>query len=798
MKVSLSWLSNYVDIDVPVEELCDKMVMAGFEVEEMIDLSKSMRNVVVGKVTKMERHPDSDHMFICQIDCGKGEDVQIVTGAQNVHEGDLVPAALHDSDLPNGMHIKKGKLRGVPSNGMLCSGEELCLTENDYEGASVYGIMILKPDAGVPGTDMRDVLGLHDYIIDFKITANRPDCQSVLGIAREAAVVLGKPFNGPNPSFETIGENISDYINVEVKNFDLCPRYYGRVIKNVKIGESPAWLKKCLIAAGMRPINNIVDITNFVMLETGMPMHAFDLRDVAEHKIIVRNAIKNEKITTLDGKEHDLTPEMLVIADGKEPSCIAGIMGGIDSEIKDDTTEIFFECAKFRRDSIRKTARKLGMRTEASGRFERGVDIITVEYAMNRCLQLVQELGAGEIVDGNIDCNAGLPAERELNVKASDIVALLGIDIPAEKMVKILNSLQIKTTLANGVLNCLVPSLRDDIEGKADLAEEVMRIYGYDHIKGSTMTGAIARGCKLPERIMADSIKSTLIANAFYEIATYSFIGSKSIDVLNLAEDDTRRNAVTILNPLGDEYSTMRTQLVTSMLTVMSTNFNRKVPNARLFELSKVFVPKALPVTEQPCEVPALALGIYGEGEDFFTLKGIVEAIIALFSDTAPTFERSTETYMHPGRSAIATVSGKTIANFGQVHPAVASKAGIDTACFIAEIALDKLYNCKKAKTVYKPLPKFPAVERDLALVCDADTPVGILETAIREGAGKLCESIKLFDIYQGDQIAEGKKSVAYRVTLRSAESTLTDEVIDRAVTKMIKKLETIGATLRI
>lgn len=797
MKVSLSWLKNYVDIDVSVEELCDKMVMAGFEVEEMIDLSKSMRNVVVGKVVEMERHPDSDHMFICQIDCGTGENVQIVTGAQNVNVGDLVPAALHDSDLPCGMHIKKGKLRGVPSNGMLCSGEELCVTEDDYPGAGVYGIMILKPDAGAPGTDMREVLGLNDYIIDFKITANRPDCQSVLGIAREAAVVLNKPFNEPKPTFKTVGESINDYINVEVKNFDLCPRYYGRVIKNVKIAESPAWMKKCLLAAGMRPISNIVDITNFVMLETGMPMHAFDLRDVKDHKIIVRNAYENEQITTLDGKEHELTSDMLVIADGKEPSCIAGIMGGIDSEIKDDTTEIFFECAKFRRDSVRKTARKLGMRTEASGRFERGVDIITVEYAMNRCLQLVDELGAGEVVDGNVDCNRGLPEARELNVKVADVVALLGIDIPAERMVEILNSLQIKTTLNDGVLNCLVPSFRDDVEGRADIAEEVMRIYGYDHIKGSTMTGAIVRGRKLPERIKADKIKDTLIANAFNEIATYSFIGSKAIDALNLNDDDARRNAVTILNPLGDEYSTMRTQLVTSMMTVLATNYNRKVTSARLFELSKIFVPKALPITEQPDEVPALCLGLYGEGEDFFTLKGIVKAVVALFSDAMPTFERASENYLHPGRSAVMSVAGKEIATFGEVHPKVCENYGIDGKVFIAEIKADVLYGLEKGKTIYKPLPKFPAVERDLALVCDAETPVGTLEAAIREGAGKLCEEIKLFDVYQGSQIAEGKKSVAFSVTLRSAESTLTDEVIDRAVNKMIKKLDAVGATLR-
>ena len=797
MKVSLSWLKKYVDINVPVEELCDKMVMAGFEVEEIINQGDSMRNVVVGKVVEMERHPDSDHMFICQIDVGTGENVQIVTGAQNVNVGDLVPAALHDSDLPNGLHIKKGKLRGVPSNGMLCSGEELCLTESDYPGAEVYGIMILKSDAGAPGTDMREVLGLNDYIIDFKITANRPDCQSVLGIAREAAVVLGVAFNDPKPEYKTVGDDIKNYIDVEVKNYDLCPRYHGRVIKNVKIAESPDWLKKCVIAAGMRPINNIVDITNFVMLETGMPMHAFDLRDVKSSKIIVRNAEDGEKITTLDGKDHELTSDMLVIADGSDPSCIAGIMGGLDSEIKDDTTSIFFECAKFRRDSVRKTARKLGVRTEASGRFERGVDIITVKYAMDRCLQLVEELGAGEIVCGEVDCHNGLPEKRILNVKVDDVNALLGLTIDADRMVEILNSLCIETTLKDGVLNCLVPSFRDDVEGRADIAEEVMRIYGYDHIIGTPMNGAVTRGKKLPERIKADKIKACLIANDFNEITTYSFIGSKAIDVLNLAEDDERRNCVTILNPLGDEYSTMRTQLVTSMMTVLGTNFARKNADAKLFELNKIFVPKVLPVTEQPLEIPALCLGMYGSGVDFFALKGIVEAVVAKFTKRDVTVEVANETYLHPGRSAVAYLGQTAVATFGEVHPKVAESFGIDARCYIAEIKLDELYKLPTEKSVYKPLPKFPAVERDFALVCDIDTPVGNLDKAIREGAGKMCEKVELFDVYTGSQIAEGKKSVAYRVTLRSLEGTLAEEDTTRIVNKIMKKLEAAGATLR-
>ena len=489
MKVPFSWLKDYVDIDISAEQLQEKLFSCGFEVEELIYVGKEIDRCVVGLIKSVEKHPDADKLKICRIDCGEyGEDIQIVTGADNVAAGDLVPVALDGSSLHGGVKIKKGKLRGVESCGMLCSGEELGITDDYYPGAEVNGILILQEDIPV-GTDIKEVVGIDDYIFDISVTANRPDCQSVLGIAREAAVVLGKPFNQPKPDFKTVGENISDYINVEVKNFDLCPRYYGRVIKNVKIAESPSWMKKCLIAAGMRPISNIVDITNFVMLETGMPMHAFDLRDVAERKIIVRNAAEGEQITTPDVKEHTLTSDMLVIADGKKPSCIAGIMGGLNSEIKDDTTEIFFECAKFRRDSVRKTGRTLGMRTEASGRFERGVDIITVEYAMNRCLQLVEELGAGEIVDGKVDCNAGLPEPRELDIKVADVTALLGIDISGETMAEILNSLQIKTVLTDGVLKSLVPSFRDDIEGRADIAEEVMRIYGYDHIKGSKMTG---------------------------------------------------------------------------------------------------------------------------------------------------------------------------------------------------------------------------------------------------------------------------------------------------------------------
>ena len=796
MLISLNWLKSYVDIDVPVAELCDRMVMSGFEVESITDLSETMRNVVVGRIVKLEKHPDADKLQICQIDVGAEEPVQIVTGADNVFEGAYVPACLHDSLLPNGMHIKKGKLRGVPSNGMLCSGEELCIKDSDYPGAEVYGILIMDDKYPV-GTDMREVLHLNDIIIDFKITANRPDCQSVLGVAREIAVVLGKPYKAPVPSYKTVGGNIDDEIKVAVHDQDLCPRYMGRVVKNLRIGPSPDWMKQCLKAAGMRPINNIVDITNFVMLETGQPMHAFDMRHVAGPEINVRRAVKGETITTLDGKQHELTEEMLVIADKNNPSCIAGIMGGEYSEIEDDTTALFFESAKFRRDSVRRTSRALGIRTESSGRFERGLDIMGAEFAMERALQLIYELDAGDIIDGVIDIHAGLPAPRTISVNAQSINDLLGVNIPFTTMVDILNSLLIETELSDdNVLTCKIPSFREDIEGRADLAEEVMRIYGYDHIVGTPMRGAVVRGRKLPERVATDKIKKMLTAAGMYEIATYSFISSKAVDTLNLAADDARRNAVTLLNPLGEEYSTMRTQLLTSMLTVLSTNYNRKIANARFFEASKVFKAKSLPVTEQPDEVPTLSIGMYGDKEDFFTLKGVIETVLAAFGATAQ-YTVSAEPFLHPGRQANAVIGEQVLATFGEVHPDVADKYDIDARVYIAEVRLDALFALEKEQIIYKPLPRFPAVERDLALLCDVDLPVAEIEAVIRKAGGKLLENVTLFDVYQGSQIEAGKKSVAFSLAFRSSEGTLSDEQIEPAFKKIFRDLNEKGCILR-
>ncbi len=793
VKVSLNWLKEYVDINVPVQQLCDKMIMAGFEVEDLVDLSATMDKVVVGRILRLEKHPNADKLLVCQVDVGEGQPLQIITGADNVFEGALVPVALHGSHLPNGAQIKKGNLRGLPSEGMLCSGEELCLKDSDYPGAEVHGILILQGDHQ-PGTDMREVLGLNDVVIDFKITANRPDCQSVLGIAREVAVVLNTAFRPPVPAYATAGGNIHDEISVEVRDFDLCPRYYGRVVKNLRVGPSPEWMQRYLRAAGMRPINNIVDITNFVMLETGHPMHAFDLRDVKGRKIIVRRATDGEKITTLDGKEHVLNTDMLVIADEQFPSCLAGIMGSLNSGIKEDTTELFLECAKFRRDSIRRTARALGIRTESSARFEKGVDIIGVEYAMERALQLIHELGAGDCIDGRIDLHQGLPGPRELTVTGDSIRRLLGIDIPTATMAEILNSLHIQTTLeGEDTLICRIPSFRDDIEGKADLAEEVMRIYGYEHIVSTPMTGTIVRGRRSPERLAADKVKRVLTSQGLREITTYSFISSKAVDTLGLSEDDPRRRTVVLLNPISEDYSTMRTQLVTSMLTVLATNINRKNKAARLFEVSKWFVPNGDSVDE----LPALALGLYGDGEDFYTLKGLVECICKAFTLDAQ-FVPSQEPFLHPGRRANVVVNGETVGYIGELHPDMAEKYDIEgVRVYVGELALSPFYRAKIKPVRYQPLPRFPAVERDLAFICDADMPVGEIEAAIRKAAGPLLESVTLFDVYRGAQIEAGKKSVAYSLAFRSPGSTLKDEEITPILQKIYKTLEEKGCILR-
>ena len=790
MKVSLNWLKRYVDIDVTPEVLCDKMTSQGFEVEG-IEKASVMSNVVVGKILEIEKHPDSDHLQICQLNVGQEENVQIVTGAQNVFVGATVPAALNDSHLPNGMHIKKGKLRGVASFGMMCSGEELCLLGSGFPNCDVNGIMILD-EKWEAGTDMNTVIGADDCVIDFSITSNRPDCNSVLGIAREVAVCLNKEIKLPEISY-TVKKDTETPIKVTVEDFDLCSRYVGALVENIKIAPSPKWMADCLLSAGMRPINNIVDITNFVMLETGQPMHAFDINDIGGQEIIVRRAYEGEHLTTLDSKEHVLTNEMLVIADKEKAVGIAGVMGGENSEIKETTTGIFFESAKFRRDSIRKTARTLGIATESSSRFEKGIDANTSEFALKRALNLIDELNAGDVTSWNPDIYEKLPEEKIIEAPLSRIEELLGITVPTDVILTILKNLGIGTELKDNVIICTIPSRRDDIEGVHDISEEIIRVYGYDHIISRPLSGVLTRGTKTKQHLMSDTVKEILVSLGLNEIATYSFISQKAYDSLGISSENT----VKLINPLGEDYSIMRTQLFSSMLTVMGTNFNKGATDMRLFEISKLFIPKAIPVEEQPEERKALCFGVMGEKEDFYTLKAIVETIFDRFNIKA-TYERSTEPFMHPGRQAIIKAGNNVLGVLGEIHPDVANKFSIDARPLIAQLDLQNIFSIASSKVLYKALPKYPAIVRDLAVLVDKNQEIGPMLDAIKSAGGQLVKDVKLFDIYKSDSLGDNLMSVAFNITMLNPERTLKAEEAQKAFDKIVRSLEyRFGAKLR-
>jgi len=794
MKVSLNWLKKYTDINISAKELCDKMTMVGFEVEGVEDLSAGTKNVVVGRIVKLEKHPDADKLQICQIDIGD-KIVQIVTGADNVFEGAYVPAALDDSRLPDGRRIKSGKLRGVVSDGMLCSGEELLLTEEDYPGAGVYGILILKGEYTL-GMNIMQALGKDDCIIDFSITPNRPDCQSVLGMAREVAAVLGAEFRMPETQYTSVSQNINSVVSAEVCDQLLCPRYMLMAVRNVKIAPSPKWLADCLISAGLRPINNIVDITNFIMLETGHPMHAFDARDINNNKIVVRRAFEGEKLITLDEKEHVLTPDMLVIADGNRSVGLAGIMGGMNSQIKDDTTDIVFECAKFKRDNIRKTSRKLGIRTDSSSLFEKGVDACGVEYAIKRAVSLICQLNAGEVLDGAIDISVCSDYSRSISAKCDDINRLLGIVVPHREMVSILNKLGINTRLEDGVLSCDVPSWRDDIEHSADLAEEIIRIYGYDKIVDKPFKSDLRIGQKQPSMVNIDTVRSYLKENAFHEIYTYSFISKKAEDMLMLAPDDDRRNGIVLLNPLGEDYSVLRTQLVHSMLGVISTNVNRGVDSAKLFETSALHLAKQTPICEQPDEIAHVCLASYGKG-DFYSLKAIVEGIVDLYNGRYR-FVESSEKFLHPYRQAEIVFNGKKIGFIGQVHPNVCKNYSIDAEAYVAQINIDALFACGMKGIHCEPLPKFPSVQRDLAVIVDESVLIGDMIESISKAGGALLRSVRLFDIYRSEQLGNDKKSTAFSLEFRSDDKTLTVDEVAKVFDKIVRSLEyKLGAKLR-
>ena len=787
MKLNRKWLNEeFVDLSgVPDREFVETMTIAGQKVETYERLDAELRNVVVGRVVSITRHTNSDHMWVCQIDVGAGEPVQIVTGAQNVHEGDLVPVAQHNSWLPGGVHITKGKLRGEVSNGMLCSLKELGLTLNDFPYAIEDGIWILQEDCK-PGDDINTVIGNDDTVVDFEITNNRPDCYSILGLAREAAAAFNKPMRHHDPVVRggAAGE-LSELLEVEVPAEDLCRRYTARMVRNVKIAPSPKWLRQRLRANGVRPINNIVDITNYVMLEYGQPMHAFDYRYVGSGKIIVRRSEPGETLTTLDGNVRTLTPGMLVIADETKPIGLAGIMGGENSEIMDDTVDVVFESANFNGTSIRQTALALGMRTEASGKFEKNIDPLLTLPAVDRACELVELLGAGEVMDGVIDVLNDIPEPRTIELEPDRINALLGTDISEADMVEYLCRLEIPVEGHE----IRVPSWRPDLVGMADIAEEVGRLFGYNNIPTTTFRGAATEGGYTEAMKLENRAGSLCRSLGYSEILTYSFVSPSIFDQIRLPEDSSLRNAMRIQNPLGEDASIMRTVALPSMLAILARNNAYHNDAVKLYELAKVYLPK--PGQILPDEPKHLVLGTYGEHEDFFKMKGEIEAFLRGMNvpEARYTAEKHDPTF-HPGRCARVSVGGVDLGCFGQIHPLVARSYGIDGEIFAAELNFTALLSLQLPEKTYTPLPKYPAVTRDIAVVCDEAVTVAALSDCIRAAGGKLLRSVELFDIYRGKGIASGSKSAAFRLTLRADDRTLTDADSDGVVSAVLAALE--------
>jgi len=787
MKLNRKWLNEeFVDLSgVPDREFVETMTIAGQKVETYERLDAELRNVVVGRVVSITRHTNSDHMWVCQIDVGAGEPVQIVTGAQNVHEGDLVPVAQHNSWLPGGVHITKGKLRGEVSNGMLCSLKELGLTLNDFPYAIEDGIWILQEDCK-PGDDINTVIGNDDTVVDFEITNNRPDCYSILGLAREAAAAFNKPMRHHDPVVRggAAGE-LSELLEVEVPAEDLCRRYTARMVRNVKIAPSPKWLRQRLRANGVRPINNIVDITNYVMLEYGQPMHAFDYRYVGSGKIVVRRSEPGETLTTLDGNVRTLTPGMLVIADETKPIGLAGIMGGENSEIMDDTVDVVFESANFNGTSIRQTALALGMRTEASGKFEKNIDPLLTLPAVDRACELVELLGAGEVMDGVIDVLNDIPEPRTIELEPDRINALLGTDISEADMVEYLRRLEIPVEGHE----IRVPSWRPDLVGMADIAEEVGRLFGYNNIPTTTFRGAATEGGYTEAMKLENRAGSLCRSLGYSEILTYSFVSPSIFDQIRLPENSSLRNAMRIQNPLGEDASIMRTVALPSMLAILARNNAYHNDAVKLYELAKVYLPK--PGQTLPDEPKHLVLGTYGEHEDFFKMKGEIEAFLRGMNvpEARYTAEKHDPTF-HPGRCARVSVGGVDLGCFGQIHPLVARSYGIDGEIFAAELNFTALLSLQLPEKTYTPLPKYPAVTRDIAVVCDEAVTVAALSDCIRAAGGKLLRSVELFDIYRGKGIASGSKSAAFRLTLRADDRTLTDADSDGVVSAVLAALE--------
>ncbi len=792
MNLSKKWLLDYVDLDVDDKTFADEMTLSGSKVEGYEKEGSELKNIVVGKVLSLERHPDSDHLWICSIDVGKDEKLQIVTGAQNLKVDDIVPVALHNSVVAGGHEIKKGKLRGVESCGMLCSLGELGLTAHDFPYAVEDGIFVLGDDCDrTLGIDIHKATGFNDVVTEFEITSNRSDCMSIIGLAREASATFNKELKVPTPVVKSSGGDVNEFLKVDIINTEKCYRYCGAVVKNVRVKSSPRWMRERLRACGVRPINNIVDITNFVMLEYGQPMHAFDLRYLNGGHVIVRNAENGEKITTLDGVERELNEEMLVIADEKSPVAVAGVMGGEFSGIMDDTNTIVFESACFNGVSVRRTAKALGMRTEASSRYEKELNPESCLTCLNRALELVEMLDAGDVVTGVID-NFPTPKKVvKLPFEPEWVNNFIGINVSAEEQKNILEKIGFKVE-NNEIIS---PYFRNDIEHNADISEEIARFYGFHNIPNRRLSG-VANGKYTPMQKLEKTVNDICIGCGLSEIETFSFISPKYYDKINLPENDLLRNSIVIMNPLGEDTSVMRTTAVPSMLEVLSRNYNNRNEKAYLYEIAMEYIPNG---TEKlPDEKQKICIGMYGDDCDFYKLKGIVEEILSCTGiydyDVKALCDNPT---FHPGRTAEITVDGETISVLGEIHPAVQENYGIGVRTYIATIDLEMIFKYRVAEKSYKQLPKFPASTRDLAFVCDRDIPVLTLEKAISGAAGKILEKITLFDVYTGSQIESGKKSVAFSIRLRADDRTLTDEEADNFVKKAVKALEKIGISLR-
>ena len=805
MNTSLSWIKAYVpELEVTAQEFTDAMTLSGSKVEGFTKMDADLEKIVIGQIKKIEKHPDADKLIICQVDIGEESPIQIVTGAPNVKEGDKVPVVLdggrvaggHDGKMtPGGIRIKKGKLRGIESNGMMCSIEELGSTRDMYPEAPEYGIYIF-PETAEVGADAIEVLGLHDVEFEFEITSNRVDCYSTLGLARETAATFHKEFKAPEVHVKGCGGDVNDYIKVEVQDHDLCSRYCARVVKNIRLAPSPEWMQRRLASVGIRPINNVVDITNYVMEEYGQPMHAYDLDKIADKKIVVRRAAHDEKFVTLDGQERTLDENVLMICDGEKAVGMAGIMGGENSMITDDVKTMLFEAACFDGTNIRLSSKRVGLRTDASGKFEKGLDPNNAQAAIDRACQLIEELDAGDVVNGTVDV---YPVKREpvrIPFEPDRINALLGTDISKEQMLEYYKPIELEYDEKTNEI--VAPTFRQDLFRTADLAEEVARFFGYDNIPTTLPRGEATTG-KLPFYLRIEAVARDIAEFCgFSQGMTYSFESPKVFDKLLLPEDARERQAIVISNPLGEDFSIMRTTSLNGMLTSLATNDNRRNKNVRLYEMGNIYLPKSLPLTELPDERMQFTLGMYGDG-DFFSMKGIVEEFLdKIGMHLKETYDPNAgKSFLHPGRQANIIYDGTVIGYLGEVHPTVAATYGIGERAYVAVLDMPSIVPMATFDRKYEGIAKFPAVTRDISMVVPKNVLVGQIEEVIAVRGGQILENYELFDIYEGSQIKGGYKSVAYSLTFRAKDRTLTDTEISASMKKILNGLEALGAELR-